>query len=65
MTVYTQPGQPGGVVSYLPRYDNRIGGERVPPPPDTGRYFDNPSLRTSAGESNQPVRRRISCAASP
>jgi len=41
MTVYTQPGQPGSVASYLPRYDNWIGGKRVPPV--KGKYFDNPT----------------------
>ena len=41
MTVYTQPGQPGGAASYLPRYDNWIGGKRVPPV--KGEYFDNPT----------------------
>jgi aldehyde dehydrogenase len=41
MTVYTQPGQPGGAASYLPRYDNWIGGKRVPPV--KGKYFDNPT----------------------
>jgi aldehyde dehydrogenase len=41
MTVYTQPGQPGSVTSYLPRCDNWMGGKRVPP--DKGEYFDNPT----------------------
>ena len=41
MTVYSQPGQPGSVASYLPRYDNWIGGKRVPPV--KGEYFDNPT----------------------
>jgi len=41
MTVYTQPGQPGSVASYLPRYDSWIGGKRVPP--DKGEYFDDPT----------------------
>jgi len=41
MTVYTQPGQPGSVASYLPRCDNWIGGKRVPPV--KGKYFDNPT----------------------
>jgi len=41
MTVYSQPGQPGSVASYLPRYDNWIGGKRVPPV--KGKYFDNPT----------------------
>ena len=39
MTVYVQPGQPGSVVSYEPRYDNWIGGERVAPV--RGQYFEN------------------------
>ena len=39
MTVYVPPGQPGSVVSYEPRYDNWIGGERVAPV--RGQYFEN------------------------
>jgi aldehyde dehydrogenase len=39
MTVYIPPGQPGSVVSYEPRYDNWIGGERVAPV--RGQYFEN------------------------
>jgi aldehyde dehydrogenase len=41
MAVYAQPGQPGSVVSYQPRYDNWIGGRRVPPV--KGQYFENPT----------------------
>jgi aldehyde dehydrogenase len=41
MAVYAQPGQPGSVVSYAPRYDNWIGGQRVAPV--KGQYFENPS----------------------
>jgi len=41
MAVYAQPGQPGSVVSYQPRYDNWIGGQRVAPV--NGQYFDNPT----------------------
>jgi aldehyde dehydrogenase len=41
MSVYVQPGQPGSVVSYEPRYDNWIGGQRVPPV--KGQYFENPT----------------------
>jgi len=44
MTVYTQPGQPGGAASYLPRYDNWIGGKRVPPVKK--EHFDNPTQVT-------------------
>jgi aldehyde dehydrogenase len=41
MSVYAQPGQPGSVVSYESRYDNWIGGQRVPPV--KGQYFENPT----------------------
>ena len=41
MAVYAQPGQPGSVVSYLSRYDNWIGGQRVAPV--SGQYFENPT----------------------
>ncbi len=41
MTVYVPPGQPGSVVTYEARYDNWIGGERVPPV--KGMYFENVS----------------------
>ena len=41
MTVYAQPGQPGSVVAYAPRYDSWIGGQRVAPA--SGQYFENPS----------------------
>jgi len=41
MSVYVQPGQPGSVVSYAARYDNWIGGQRVPPV--LGQYFENPT----------------------
>jgi aldehyde dehydrogenase len=49
MSVYAQPGQPGTVVSYLPRYDNWIGGKRVPPV--KGKHFEGPT----------PVTRYTSC----
>jgi aldehyde dehydrogenase len=41
VTVYANPGQPGSVVSFRPRYDNFIGGEYVPPV--KGQYFENPT----------------------
>jgi aldehyde dehydrogenase len=41
MTVYAAPGQPGSPATYESRYDNWIGGRRVPPA--KGRYFENPS----------------------
>jgi aldehyde dehydrogenase len=41
MTVYAQPGQPGSVATYQPRYDNWIGGQRVAPV--KGQYFENPT----------------------
>jgi aldehyde dehydrogenase len=41
VAVYAQPGQPGSVVSYPARYDNWIGGQRVPPV--QGQYFENPT----------------------
>ena len=44
MSVYVQPGQPGSVVSYEARYDNWIGGQRVPPV--KGQYFENPTPMT-------------------
>lgn len=39
MTVYTNPGHEGSIVSYPTRYDNYIGGQWVPPV--EGEYFDN------------------------
>jgi len=39
MTVYAPPGQPGSPATYASRYDNWIGGERVPPV--KGQYFEN------------------------
>ncbi|CAM3435219.1 aldehyde dehydrogenase family protein [Halomonas lysinitropha] len=39
--IYTNPGQPGSVVSYQKRYGNYIGGEFVDPV--KGQYFDNVS----------------------
>jgi aldehyde dehydrogenase len=39
--VYANPGTPGSVVTFKPRYDNFIGGEYVPPA--SGQYFQNPS----------------------
>ena len=41
MTVYAPPGTDGSVVSYESRYDNWIGGTRVPPV--KGQYFENVS----------------------
>lgn len=41
MTVYSQPGQPGSVMSYPARYDNYIGGKYVKP--NSGEYFENVS----------------------
>ena len=41
MTVYAPPGTEGSVVAYESRYDNWIGGERVPPV--KGQYFENVS----------------------
>jgi len=41
MTVFPAPGQPGSPATYASRYDNWIGGERVPPV--TGQYFENVS----------------------
>ena len=39
--IYAQPGTPGAVVSFKPRYGNYIGGEFVPPV--KGEYFVNTS----------------------
>jgi len=39
--IYAQPGTPGAVVSFKPRYGNFIGGEFVPPV--KGEYFVNTS----------------------
>ncbi len=41
MTDFAAPGAPGAKMSYLPRYDNWIGGQFVPPA--KGQYFENPS----------------------
>ncbi|SFM64698.1 aldehyde dehydrogenase [Pseudonocardia ammonioxydans] len=41
MAVYANPGQPGSVVSFKPRYDHFIGGEYVAPA--KGQYFENPT----------------------
>ena len=41
MTVYAPPGQPGSPATYASRYDNWIGGERVPQV--KGQYFENVS----------------------
>ncbi|MFB9383853.1 aldehyde dehydrogenase, partial [Pseudonocardia petroleophila] len=41
MATYANPGDPGSVVTFKPRYDNFIGGEYVAPV--TGRYFENPT----------------------
>jgi aldehyde dehydrogenase len=37
--IYANPGQPGSVITFEPRYGNYIGGEFVPPV--KGQYFDN------------------------
>jgi len=39
--IYAQPGTPGAIVSFKPRYGNFIGGEFVPP--SGGQYFTNSS----------------------
>ncbi|HDS1725138.1 TPA: hypothetical protein QEM58_003733, partial [Pseudomonas putida] len=39
--IYAQPGTPGAVVSFKPRYGNFIGGEFVQPL--AGQYFTNSS----------------------
>ncbi|GAA4975333.1 aldehyde dehydrogenase family protein [Pseudonocardia tropica] len=39
MAVYANPGQPGSVVSFKPRYEHFIGGEYVAPV--KGQYFEN------------------------
>jgi len=39
--IYAQPGTPGAVISFKPRYGNYIGGEFVPPV--KGEYFVNTS----------------------
>ena len=39
--IYAQPGTPGAVVSFKPRYGNFIGGQFVPPV--DGQYFSNTS----------------------
>ena len=39
MAVYAQPGTPGALVEFKPRYENWIGGEWVPPV--KGEYFEN------------------------
>lgn len=39
--IYAQPGTPGAVVSFKPRYGNFIGGEFVQPL--AGQYFINSS----------------------
>ena len=39
MTVYSNPGTPGSVVSFKSRYDNYIGGKYVAPA--SGQYFEN------------------------
>jgi len=39
--IYAQPGTPGAVVSFKPRYGNFIGGEFVAPV--NGEYFTNTS----------------------
>ncbi|WP_305080557.1 aldehyde dehydrogenase family protein [Pseudonocardia sp. ICBG1142] len=41
MAVYANPGQPGSVVSFKPRYEHFIGGEYVAPV--KGQYFENPT----------------------
>ncbi len=39
--IYANPGTPGSLVTFKPRYDNYIGGAFVPPV--RGQYFENPS----------------------
>ena len=39
MTVYANPGTPGSVVTFKPRYENYIGGEWVAPV--KGKYFED------------------------
>ncbi len=39
--IYAQPGTPGAIVSFKPRYGNYIGGEFVAP--IKGEYFTNTS----------------------
>ncbi|HAL67450.1 MAG TPA: aldehyde dehydrogenase, partial [Pseudomonas sp.] len=39
--IYAQPGTPGAVVSFKPRYGNFINGQFVPPV--AGQYFTNSS----------------------
>ena len=39
MTVYSNPGTPGALVSFKPRYENWIGGEWVKPV--KGQYFED------------------------
>jgi aldehyde dehydrogenase len=39
--VYANPGTPGSIVTFDPRYDNYIGGKWVPPV--KGQYFQNSS----------------------
>jgi aldehyde dehydrogenase len=41
MPRYAAPNQPDALMDYLPRYDNWIGGEFVPP--TRGLYFENPT----------------------
>ena len=41
MPRFAAPNQPDALMDYLPRYDNWIGGEFVPP--TRGLYFENPS----------------------
>lgn len=53
MAVYANPGQPGSVVSFKPRYENFIGGEYVAPV--KGQYFENPTPIT--GENFTEVAR--------
>lgn len=53
MAVYANPGQPGSVVSFKPRYEHFIGGEYVAPV--KGQYFENPTPIT--GENFTEVAR--------
>ena len=39
MTVYSNPGTPGALVTFKPRYENWIGGEWVKPV--RGQYFED------------------------
>ena len=42
--IYAQPGTPGAVVSFKPRYGNFIGGEFVPPVKASTSSTPRPSM---------------------